>query len=108
MAKASNYIFTSLLYIGVSSLLLSLDWFTWQAWVFVSFLMIMQYCYFVWSNENLLTTTRSILRGMDEIKSSITRCNSTLDATFNSNTEHNEELNKKIDKIRKILIHEAK
>lgn len=103
-----NYIFTSLLYIGVSALLLSLEWFTWQAWIFVSFFMIMQYCYFVWSNENLLTMTRSILRELNDIKSSITRCNSTLDASFNTNTEYNEELSKKLDKIRKILIHEVK
>lgn len=103
-----NYIFTSLLYIGVSALLLSLEWFTWQAWIFVSFFMIMQYCYFAWSNENLLTMNRSILRELNEIKSSIKRCNSTLDTTFNTNVDYNEELGKKLDKIRKILIHEVK
>ena len=52
--------------------------------------------------------TRSILRELNDIKSSITRCNSTLDASFNTNTEYNEELSKKLDKIRKILIHEVK
>ena len=105
---ARNYIFTSLLYIGVSALLFSLEWFTWQAWIFVSFFMIMQYCYFAWSNENLLTMTRSILRELNDVKSSITRCNSTLDATFNTNVDYSEELSKKLDKIRKILIHEVK
>lgn len=105
---ARNYIFTSLLYMGVSALLLSLDWFTWQAWIFVSFFMIMQYCYFAWSNENLLTMTRSILRELNDVKSSITRCNSTLDTAFNANMDYNEELSKKLDKIRKILIHEVK
>lgn len=93
---------------GVSALLLSLEWFTWQAWIFVSFFMIMQYCYFAWSNENLLTMTRSILRELSEIKSSIKRCNSTLDTTFNANVDYIEELSKKLDKIRKILIHEVK
>lgn len=105
---ARNYIFTSLLYMGVSALLLSLEWFTWQAWIFVSFFMIMQYCYFAWSNENLLTMTRSILHELNDIKSSITRCNSTLDSTFNANVDYNEELSKKLEKIRKILIHEVK
>jgi hypothetical protein len=93
---------------GVSALLLSLEWFTWQAWIFVSLFMIMQYCYFAWSNENLLTMTRSILRELNDIKSSITRCNSTLDSTFNANVDYNEELSKKLEKIRKILIHEVK
>ena len=108
MANTRNYIFTSLLYIGVSALPLSLEWFTWQAWIFVSFFMIIQYCYFAWSNENLLILNNSVLRELNEIKSSIKRCNSTLDSTFNANSDYNEELSKKLDKLRKILIHEVK
>ena len=90
----------------VSRLLLSIDWFTWPACLFVAFYMTVQYWYQMCRsqdckgiNDNLSSKIGSF--DISDIKKSLSRINSSIDTLSNL-------LSDNIEHIRKILSRETK
>lgn len=101
-----NYILVFVVSFLASLLLLSIDWFTWPACLFVAFYMTVQYWYQMCRsqdckaiNDNLSDRISSL--GISEIKKSLSRINSSLDTLSNFLTDN-------IERIRKILSREKK
>lgn len=101
-----RYILVYIVSFLASLLLLYIDWFTWQACLFVAFYMTVQYWYQMCRsqdckaiNDNLSDRISSL--GISEIKKSLSRINSSLDTLSNFLTDN-------IERIRKILSRETK
>lgn len=101
-----HYILVYIVSFLASLLLLSIDWFTWQACLFVAFYMTVQYWYqrcrskdYKSLNDNLLEKISSL--DLYSIKKSLSRLNSSLDTLSNFLTDN-------IERIRKILSRETK
>lgn len=94
--------------LGVSSLLLSIEWFTWQAWIFVSVYMVIQYWYQMCRSSDMLNMNNDIKDNLNGIHKSVIRFNESVE-NFNKNLADTiGRTDAKLEKIRKILIHESK
>lgn len=104
----TKYITFFIISLALSSLLLSIEWFTWQAWIFVSVYMLIQYWYQMCRSSDAQKANINVCNKFDDTKKTIVRLNESLENLDGLILNRVEALLNKADKIRKILIHEAK
>ena len=109
-----RYFIAFIVSLGVSSLLFSIEWFTWQAWLFVALYLLIQYRYQMCRSEDsrkiALTITdniKSVGVDLDKTQQSVKRINESVDNMGGVVLEKYDKMQKAIDYILKVLIHEA-
>ena len=63
-----RFIFALILSMAVSSLLLSIEWFTWQAWLFVSLMLLWKFYLVDADMYNTAGLWRNLFKKIDELK----------------------------------------